>query len=69
MVQDALAYPEALSVLPCSLCIRFRLLLLALEILHCRNHTSPLAVSKTSEAILRERIYRTALAWFCCEPM
>lgn len=63
MMQKALANPNALSIQPSSLCVRFRLLLLCLRILH----TSAIQ-DNLLETLLRERLYQSALTWFFHQP-
>ncbi|PRP86765.1 phosphatidylinositol 4 kinase, putative-like [Planoprotostelium fungivorum] len=63
MCHHALAKPESFNVLPLSVAIRFRLLLLCLELIHSGS-VRDIAL----EHVLRERVYRCALHWFTYEP-
>jgi phosphatidylinositol 4-kinase len=62
MLQSALTDASSISILPVSMCTRFRLLLLAV-----RYMQSGAIKDEMLENLLRERVYLAALYWFCHE--
>eukprot|EP01117_Protostelium_nocturnum_P007910 TRINITY_DN2825_c0_g1_i1.p1 TRINITY_DN2825_c0_g1~~TRINITY_DN2825_c0_g1_i1.p1 ORF type:complete len:1936 (+),score=831.43 TRINITY_DN2825_c0_g1_i1:212-6019(+) len=64
MTQQALANSENFNILPAALSARFKLLLLCMQILH-----SKLIHDNLLETLLRNRVYKCTLNWFCFEPI